>query len=73
MTSKLQEGDTSYVALWQLQDLEETIADATPEELPELYDKLLALSDGLTEAILDWANTQHNNNGLVGKVDDTEN
>ena len=64
MTSKLQEGqNTSYVALWRLQDLEETIADATPEELSGLYDKLLVLSNGLTEAILDWANTQHNNKG----------
>ena len=39
------------VCLWQLQDIEETIQDASPEEMPELYDKLEALSSGLTEAI----------------------
>ena len=43
--------NSDYVALWQLQDIEETIQDASPEEMPELYDKLEALSSGLTEAI----------------------
>ena len=43
--------NSDYVALWQLQDIEETIQDASPGEMPELYDKLEALSSGLTEAI----------------------
>ena len=47
-----------HVAFWQLQDLEEAIADAAPEELPELHSKLVALSTGLTQAILDWHNKQ---------------
>lgn len=44
-----------YVALWQLQDIETTIADSSPEELPELHSKLLALSSGITEAIEAYA------------------
>ena len=39
------------VCLWQLQDIEETIADASPEELVELHSKLVALSTDITEAV----------------------
>ena len=39
------------VCLWQLQDIEETIADASPEELVGLYSKLMALSTDITEAV----------------------
>lgn len=39
------------VCLWQLQDIEETIADAAPEELVELHSKLVALSTDITEAV----------------------
>ena len=39
------------VCLWQLQDIEETIADAAPEELVGLHSKLVALSTGITEAV----------------------
>ena len=40
------------VCLWQLQDIEETIADASPEELADLHSKLVALSTDITEAVL---------------------
>lgn len=40
------------VCMWKLRDIEETIADATPDELPELHAKLLALSSGLTDFII---------------------
>lgn len=39
------------VCLWQLQDIEETIADASPEELVDLHSKLVALSTDITEAV----------------------
>lgn len=39
------------VCLWQLQDIEETIADAAPEELVDLHSKLVALSTDITEAV----------------------
>ena len=39
------------VCLWQLQDIEETIADAEPEELVDLHSKLVALSTDITEAV----------------------
>lgn len=39
------------VCLWQLRDIEETIADASPEELVDLHPKLLALSTDITEAV----------------------
>ena len=39
------------VCLWRLQDIEETIADAAPEELVDLHSKLLALSTNITEAV----------------------
>ena len=39
------------VCLWQLQDIEETIADASPEELVDQHSKLVALSTDITEAV----------------------
>ena len=39
------------VCLWRLQDIEETIADAEPEELVDLHSKLVALSTDITEAV----------------------
>lgn len=39
------------VCLWQLQDIEVTIADAAPEELVDLHSKLVALSTDITEAV----------------------
>ena len=59
-----------HVAFWQLQDLEEAIADAAPEELPELHSKLVALSTGLTQAILDWHNKQVDY--VIGEKDESD-
>ena len=39
------------VCLWQLKDIEETIADASPEELVDLHPQLVALSTDITEAV----------------------
>ena len=39
------------VCLWRLQDIEETIADAEPEELVDLHPKLVALSTDITEDV----------------------
>ena len=39
------------VCLWQLHDIEETIADAAPEELADLHSKLVALSTNITEDV----------------------
>lgn len=46
------ERETAWVTLARLEDLETTIADASPEELPDLHSKLLALSDGLHAGVL---------------------
>lgn len=46
------------VCLWQLQDIEETIADASPEELVDLHSKLVALSTDITEAVLALIRTE---------------
>lgn len=46
------------VCLWQLQDIEETIADASPEELVDLHSKLVALSTDITEAVQSLIRTE---------------
>ena len=46
------------VCLWRLQDIEETIADATPEELVDLHSKLVALSTDITEAVQSLIRTE---------------
>ena len=46
------------VCLWQLQDIEETIADAAPEELVDLHSKLVALSTDITEGVQSLIRTE---------------
>ena len=46
------------VCLWRLQDIEETIADASPEELVDLHPKLVALSTDMTEAVQSLIRTE---------------
>ena len=46
------------VCLWQLKDIEETISDASPEELVDLHSKLVALSTDITEAIQSLIRTE---------------
>ena len=62
--------NSDYVALWQLQDIEETIQDASPEEMPELYDKLEALSSGLTEAIQKLITADRKRVALEARIDE---
>ena len=46
------------VCLWRLLDIEETIADAEPEELVDLHSKLVALSTDITKAVLALIRTE---------------
>lgn len=64
--------NSDHVALWQLQDIEETIQDASPEEMPELYDKLEALSSGLTEAIQKLITADRKRVALEARLDEND-
>ena len=70
INSEYKPTDSDYVALWQLQDIEETIQDASPEEMPELYDKLEALSSGLTEAIQKLITADRKRVELEARIDE---
>lgn len=64
------EQETAWVTLARLEDLETTIADASPEELPDLHSKLLALSDGLHAGVLALikSDREHHINAAISHV-----